>query len=139
MSITKAPSVFMITVLASLPVLAQEGGEPMPQPSLFGGNFLFIMVAMIAIIYFIMIRPEQKRQKERTKMLAALKKGDRILTIGGIYGVITAVKDTSYVIKSGEGAVLEITKSAVQNIIAEPKEESSGPVKEMESQVKESR
>jgi preprotein translocase subunit YajC len=53
-------------------------------------------------------------------MLSALKKGDRIVTIGGIMGVITAVKESSYVIKSGEG-VLEVTKSAVSNLLSEDK------------------
>jgi preprotein translocase subunit YajC len=111
-------------LLAAMPVLAQEsegGGEGIPPPQgMFGGNFLFIMIAMFAIIYFVMIRPEQRKQKERQKMLSALKKGDRIVTIGGIMGVITAVKDSSYVIKSGEG-VLEVTKSAVSNLLSEDK------------------
>jgi preprotein translocase subunit YajC len=112
----------MITVLSALPLFAQDGGDPIPpSPGLFGGNFLFIMIAMVAIIYFIMIRPEQKRQKERQSMLSALKKGDKILTVGGIVGVITNVKDQTYVIKSGEGAVLEITKSAIQNVMGDPK------------------
>jgi len=110
-------------LLAALPVLAEGegGGEGIPPPQgMFGGNFLFIMIAMFAIIYFVMIRPEQRKQKERQKMLSALKKGDRIVTIGGIMGVITAVKESSYVIKSGEG-VLEVTKSAVSNLLSEDK------------------
>jgi preprotein translocase subunit YajC len=106
---------------AVLPVLAQAqgdapaGGEA--PPGMFGGNFLFIMIAMFAIIYFVMIRPEQKKQKERQKMLSALKKGDKILTVGGVIGVIVNVKDSSYVIKSGEGAVIEFSKSAVQSLL----------------------
>jgi len=119
-----------IAVLA-LPVLAQDGGGsggggdgglPPPQGGLFGGNFLFIMAAMFAIIYFFMIRPEQRKQKERQKMLSALKKGDKVLTIGGLVGVITAVKDTTYIVKSGEGAVFEITKSAISSQINDAKE-----------------
>ncbi|MCL2183184.1 MAG: preprotein translocase subunit YajC [Chitinispirillia bacterium] len=126
----------MITVAAALPVLAQEGTGEGGQPGPFGGSFLFIMLSMILIIYFIMIRPEQKRQKERTKMLSALKKGDKILTIGGIYAVIQNVKDATYIIKSGEGAVLEISKSAVQNIINDPSAVKD-IVKEPDEQVKE--
>ncbi|MDR2577497.1 MAG: preprotein translocase subunit YajC [Chitinispirillales bacterium] len=122
MSFSKISQAFTVTVLCALPLLAQDGGEQLPPPpGLFGGNFLFIMLAMIAIIYFIMIRPEQKRQKERQSMLSALKKGDKILTVGGIVGVITSVKDNTYVIKSGEGAVLEVTKSAIQNVMGDPK------------------
>jgi preprotein translocase subunit YajC len=86
----------------------QEGG---------GSSFLFMMVAMIAIIYFVMIRPEQKRQKARQKMLSALKKGDRILTVGGVIGVIATVKDSSYLIKTGEGTVIEFSKASVQNVL----------------------
>jgi len=119
----KVPAVCAFAAFAVLPILAQEseGGDGIPPPQgMFGGNFLFIMIAMFAIIYFVMIRPEQKKQKERQKMLSALKKGDRIVTIGGIVGVITNVKDSSYVIKSGEG-VLEVTKSAVSNLLSEDK------------------
>ncbi|MDR0307480.1 MAG: preprotein translocase subunit YajC [Chitinispirillales bacterium] len=105
-------------VLIALPVFAQEqGGEPAPSPGLFGGNFMFIMIAMFVIIYFLMIRPEQRKQKERQKMLAALKKGDKILTIGGIVGVITNVKDSTYMMKTGEGTLLEVTKSAVSSVL----------------------
>jgi len=113
--------------LTALPVLAQNGnGEggapPPPQGGLFGGNFLFIMAAMFAIIYFFMIRPEQRKQKERQKMLSALKKGDKVLTLGGLVGVITVVKDSTYIVKSGENAVFEITKSAISNQINDAKE-----------------
>ena len=117
--LTKTVTSISTMALFSLPVIAQEHGEaiPPPSPGLFGGNFMFIMIAMFVIIYFLMIRPEQKKQKERQKMLSALKKGDKILTIGGIVAVITNVKDTTYTVKTGEGSVLEITKSAVSSVL----------------------
>jgi len=102
--------------LFAMPVFAQQN-EGAPAPGMFGGNFMFIMIAMFVIIYFLMIRPEQKKQKERQKMLAALKKGDKILTIGGIVGVITNVKDSTYMVKTGEGSLLEVTKSAVSSVL----------------------
>ncbi len=110
----------------ALPIFAQQdgggdGGAPPPPQGPFGGSFLFIMAAMFAIIYFFMIRPEQKKQKERQKMLSALKKGDKVLTIGGIVGVITLVKDSTYIVKSGEGATLEVTKSAISSLINDDK------------------
>jgi len=117
--------------LIALPVLAQDGGAgsgggeggglPPPQ-GLFGGNMLFIMAAMFAIIYFFMIRPEQRKMKERQQMLSALKKGDKVLAFGGLVGVITVVKDSTYIIKSGEGAVLEVTKPAITSLINDAKE-----------------
>jgi len=115
---TKAVTSISAAALFAMPVIAQEhGGEGAPAPGLFGGNFMFIMIAMFVIIYFLMIRPEQKKQKERQKMLSALKKGDKILTIGGIIAVITNVKDNAYIIKTGEGSILEITKSAVSSVL----------------------
>ncbi|MDR2728538.1 MAG: preprotein translocase subunit YajC [Chitinispirillales bacterium] len=116
---TKTVMSISAMTLFSLPVIAQDHGEavPAPSPGLFGGNFMFIMIAMFVIIYFLMIRPEQKKQKERQKMLSALKKGDKILTIGGIVALITNVKDTTYIVKTGEGSVLEITKSAVSSVL----------------------
>jgi preprotein translocase subunit YajC len=136
MSISKIKSTALTTialtaaaiVFSAFPALAQGGGGdgavPPPQ-GLFGGNFLFIMAAMFAIIYFFMIRPEQKKQKERQKMLSALKKGDKVLTIGGIVGVITLVKDSTYIVKSGEGAVFEVTKSAISSLLNDVKESSA--------------
>jgi preprotein translocase subunit YajC len=96
-----------------------------------GGSFPFIMVAMIAIIYFLMIRPESKKQKERQKMLAALKKGDKVMTIGGIVCVITAVKDSTYLVKSGEGTVIEVSKTAVSNLLTDKPE--GGPAAEAQT------
>jgi len=135
MSFKKLVSPLMIAALAAMPLMAQDAPADMPaSPGMFGGNFMFIMIFMIVIIYFIMIRPEQKRQKERQKMLTALKKGDKILTIGGIHGVIQNVKDSSYVIKTGE-SVIEITKSAVQSLITDPNA-AKEVVKESDAQVK---
>jgi preprotein translocase subunit YajC len=126
----KSTAFTTLTVVTALafPLFAQDGGDggagggsPPPPQGLFGGNFLFIMAAMFAIIYFVMIRPEQKKQKERQKMLSSLKKGDRVVTIGGLVGAITLVKDTTYMVKCGEGAVLEVSKSAISNLLNDVK------------------
>ena len=136
MSIARITAV--LSVLACpLALLADESPADMPPVGLFGGNFLFIMASMIAIIYFLMIRPEQKRQKERQKMLSSLKKGDKVLTVGGVVGVITAVKDTSYLVKSGENTILEFTKSAIQNHFVDSKD--AGGTKDVSEEVKESK
>ncbi|MFP4013494.1 MAG: preprotein translocase subunit YajC [Chitinispirillaceae bacterium] len=123
------PAISLI-IINAMPLLAQEQPEP-AQPSPFGGNFIFIMIAMFVIIYFLMIRPEQKKQKERQKMLSALKKGDKVLTIGGIMGVIQNVKDSTYSIKIGENTVVEVTKSAVSSVLtAEGNEKQADKDKE---------
>ncbi|MDE6108428.1 MAG: preprotein translocase subunit YajC [Oscillospiraceae bacterium] len=77
-------------------------------------SFLIIMVVMLVVMYFTMIRPENKRKKEEAKMRSELAVGDVIQTIGGIVGTICAVKDTSVVIETGADRVrIEFIKEAV--------------------------
>ena len=85
-----------------------------------GGGFTSIlpmMLVMFAIIYFLMIRPEQKKQKERQKLLSAVKKGDKVLTNGGMYGTVGSVKDTTVMVKISENTVVEFTKAAIISVI----------------------
>ncbi|PKL24967.1 MAG: preprotein translocase subunit YajC [Spirochaetae bacterium HGW-Spirochaetae-3] len=72
--------------------------------------------AVFAIFYFLIIRPQNKKQKEAQKMIAAIKKGDRIVTIGGIHGVVNSVKDKTVIIKVDDSAKLEFSKSAVATV-----------------------
>ena len=65
------------------------------------GSTLIMMVLMIAIFYFMLIRPENKRKKEAEQMRAAVKKGDKIVTIGGITGVVVDVKENKFVMETG--------------------------------------
>ena len=73
-----------------------------------------MIVAMLAMLYFFMIRPENKRKKKAQEMRDSLKKGDVITTIGGIIGTICAVKENTIVIETGADRVrIEFTKWAV--------------------------
>lgn len=75
---------------------------------------IIMIVAMIAILYFLMIRPEQKRKKQAQQMRDSLKKGDMITTIGGIIGKIVMVKENTIIIETSEDRVrMELTKWAV--------------------------
>lgn len=75
---------------------------------------LIMMVVMIAIFYFMLIRPENKRKKEAEQMRSSLKTGDKIVTIGGIAGTIVHVKDNRIVIETGADQVrIELEKWAV--------------------------
>ena len=75
---------------------------------------IIMIVAMVAILYFLMIRPEQKRKKQAQQMRDSLKKGDMITTIGGIVGKIVMVKDNTIIIETSEDRVrMELTKWAV--------------------------
>lgn len=97
-----------------------EGASP-ATPIGAGGWDMFIMIAvMILIFYFLLIRPNQKREKERKQMIENLQKGDKVLTSGGIYGVIVNVKSEEgiVVLKIGEGAKVEFAKAAIQTKIS---------------------
>ena len=75
---------------------------------------IILLVAMIAVFYFLIIRPENKRKKEAQQMRDSLKVGDNITTIGGIIGTICAVKENTIVIETGADRVrIEFTKWAV--------------------------
>ncbi len=80
------------------------------------GSPLIMMVLMIAIFYFMLIRPENKRKKEAEQMRSAVKTGDKIVTIGGIVGTVVNVKETRIVIETGADQVrIEIEKWAISS------------------------
>jgi preprotein translocase subunit YajC len=90
------------------------------------GGFLTSMlpfVAIILIFYFLIIRPQSKKRKETERMLNSLKKGDKIITIGGIHGTIHSIKDNSVIVKVDDNVKLEFLRSAVSNVVAAAKEE----------------
>jgi preprotein translocase subunit YajC len=71
------------------------------------------MVLMFIMFYFLIIRPQQKRAKNQQSMLSELKRGDKIITIGGIFGVIEALDEKSIVIKTESGALLRLVRGGV--------------------------
>lgn len=79
-------------------------------------SMIIMMVVMLAVFYFMLIRPENKRKKEAEKMRSELAVGDVITSIGGIVGTICAVKENTVVIESGADRVrIELTKWAVSS------------------------
>ena len=79
------------------------------------------MILIIGVFYLLLIRPQQKRQRELQATISQLKAGDRIVTTGGIIGTITTVRDTSFFIRSADKSILEIARSAVAGIEGEEK------------------
>ena len=77
------------------------------------------MLLIIGVFYMLLIRPQQKRQKELQQTISQLKAGDRIVTTGGIIGTITTVRDISFLIRSADKSILEISRSAVAGIAEE--------------------
>ena len=78
------------------------------------GGSVIMLVAMLAIFYFMLIRPENKRKKEAEQMRSSLKTGDKITTIGGIMGTVVSIKDDKFVIETGADQVrIEFAKWAL--------------------------
>ena len=96
-------------------VLAQQAA-PAGGPSALV-QFLPLALLMAAM-YFLMIAPQRKKQKEHEKMLAALASGDEIVTTGGIYGTITNVKDDRFVVRIADSTKIEIGKGFVHAVVA---------------------
>ena len=82
---------------------------------------LLPMVLIIGVFYLLLIRPQQKRQRELQQTIAELKAGDRVVTSGGIIGVITTVRDTSFIIRSADKSMLEVARSSIAGIDGEEK------------------
>ena len=104
-----------------------------------GGGQLFTTFItfglVIAIFYFLIIRPQNKRQKETKRMIAELKKGDRIATAGGIRGKVLSVRDDTVVVKVDTNTKLEISKSAVSSVLEQAEAKAPAKKKEVEADV----
>ena len=93
--------------------LAQaEGQSPTGQPA--PGILSFVPILLLFVVFYLfLIRPQQKQRKEHQKMLTQIKSNDKIVTSGGIYGVVTNVKDKTLVLRIADGVKIEIDKSSV--------------------------
>ena len=88
-------------------------------PGLFGGSgfTMLLPVLMIGVVYLMMIRPQQKKQKAWTQMLADLKTGDRITTTGGIRGTIISLKEDSMILRvAPDGLKIEVVKGSIASV-----------------------
>ncbi len=94
---------------------AHAAGEQVTQPGLLATLFPFVL--LIAAIYFILIRPQQKRNKQHREMLTALKKGDEIVTIGGAIGEVIKISEDHVVVRLTDGVDVPFQKHAVQTVL----------------------
>ncbi len=95
-----------------IPLLQQAGG--------FGSmGFMIPMLLIFVIFYFLLIRPQKKEQKKTEQMIALLKKGDKIITIGGIHGVVSSTKEKTIVIKVDDNCKMEINRTAVGVVLTQ--------------------
>jgi len=92
---------------------APQGGQSGGSSSLLGMFLPFLLIIMV--VYFFMIRPQQKRQKENQRMLADLKKGDKVLTTGGMYATVFGFSDdqNKVILKISDEVKMEFLKSAI--------------------------
>jgi preprotein translocase subunit YajC len=99
-------------------------------PAAPGGGALTILplLLFIPLLYFLMIRPQQKRQKQWQHMLSSIKNGDRITTSGGIRGIIISTKDDSYIIRvAPDNLKLEVAKTAIASVTTQDNASDNSP------------
>lgn len=110
------------------PFLLQAPPAQAPSPITQFAPLIFIGV----IFYFLLIRPQQKQRKEQQKLVSALKSGDKVVTTGGIHGMISNVKETTVLLKVADNVKIEIDKASVANVL-EPSKETVASVTETSS------
>jgi preprotein translocase subunit YajC len=102
--------VLLITLASLSGCVLPEGGEE--EGSSIVPMIIFLVV-IFAMFYFLMIRPQRKRQKQHEEMMMELKRGDRIITAGGVYGTVESVNEENVVIKVESGATMRVARGSV--------------------------
>jgi len=103
--------------------VSADGGaapDPAAQPRDAGWLSFMPMVLIFVVMYLLLIRPQQKRQKEQRELVSRLKAGDRVLTNGGIFGTITSVKDASVMVEIAKGIEIEVVRVAISSVTDKP-------------------
>jgi preprotein translocase subunit YajC len=101
---------------------AQSGAAGPPANSAIAMVVQFLpIIAIMVIMYFLIIRPQQQKQKQADAMLKALKKGDRVLTTGGILGTVVGIDDARAVLKIADETKVEFMKTAIVQVLPEAK------------------
>ena len=93
----------------ALSILAQQQGGPL-------GSHAVMIILMIVMFYFLLIRPQKKQRKEQESRVAALKKGDKIVTVGGMHGMVHQVSKETITIKISDGVFVPFNKVAIASV-----------------------
>ncbi|MCS7215377.1 MAG: preprotein translocase subunit YajC [Thermodesulfovibrio sp.] len=101
----------LITDAFAMGPAPQGGGQADPLTSLLAS--LLPLILIIVVFYFLLIRPQQKRAKEHRMMLENLKRGDKVITVGGLYGVVDSVNPNTVVLKVAENVKLKFSKQSI--------------------------
>ncbi len=100
-----------------------------PAPTGIQGFFssgLMLPVLLIVMFYFLLIRPQQRQRKEQAKRIAALEKGDKVVTTAGLHGIVHNVKEKTVLVKVAEATSLEFDKAAIASVIKREVKEVQG-------------
>lgn len=99
-------------------IIAQQVSFAQADPG--GGmmSTLIMFAAIFAIFYFMIIRPQQKRQKERDKMLGAIQKGDKVITSGGLHGTVAGIEDNIVLLQVADNVKMKFDKSAINVVVS---------------------
>jgi len=101
-------------------LMAQQSGQD-AGPGLMSNVILF--GSIIFIFYFMIIRPQQKRTKERQKMLDSMKKGDKVLTSGGIYGTVSGLDEKTVLVQIADNVKVKLDRGSITSIVSESEPE----------------
>jgi preprotein translocase subunit YajC len=104
----------MSNIFFFFPLLQAAGENPMTSTLMTFG----LIAGMFLIFYFLLIRPQQKKQKDLKKMLESLKRGDKVVTIGGMWGSITEVKEKTVIVKVDDNTKLEFSRDAIGQVVS---------------------
>ena len=117
MNKTRLATLALMAGLLIAALIFSGGCYPMTTEGEEGGGFdwtiIIFLVLIFAIFFFLLIRPQRKRQKQQQQLMEALKRGDKVITAGGIYGVVESVSEDSVTIKVESGATMRVAKSSV--------------------------
>ena len=122
----------MTGIMGLFPLLlgTPEGGAPGSSGG--GGTQLVTMLVtfglIIVVFYFLVIRPQNRKQKDAKRMLESVRKGDRVVTVGGMHGFVESVKDDAVVLKVDDNVKLKFNKSAISQVLE--RRDDSGDTKE---------
>ena len=108
-------------ILSMLQTILAQAQSAAPQAGPAGGigSFFVPLIFIFIIMYFVMIRPQKKRQEQQQKLISSLKTGDRVVTNAGIHGLISNVKESTVLVKVADNVKIEMDKSAITNVLKE--------------------
>lgn len=91
-----------------------------------GGSFLIPMICFGVIFYFLLIRPQSQKQKQQQALISSIKTGDKVVTAGGMHGLVANVKDTTVLVKVADNVKIEVDKSAI-SVVTKRTEDDPAP------------